>query len=175
MEATAANPSLILHLDCNKPFILEAASSNIQVLQHAPQEFRDGATFVTSCVQQNGLALQHAGESIRNNKDVVLAALSQSAASFAFCHEDLRTDVDVLNRCIQCASEDEKRFVATALQKRYLKTLSTEAASDSSSSDSSWPSGCGGSAACRAGSNAGAGAASSGCKPYSSINLARLT
>ena len=137
MEATAANPSLILHLDCNKPFILEAASSNIQVLQHAPQEFRDGATFVTSCVQQNGLALQHAGESIRNNKDVVLAALSQSAASFAFCHEDLRTDVDVLNRCIQCASEDEKRFVATALQKRYLKTLSTEAPSDSSSSDSS--------------------------------------
>ena len=123
LEATVSNPKLAQHLDCSKTFLLAAVARNLEVLDHAPQEYKNDAEFIKSCVQQNGLALQHAGGALRQNKDIVIAAMTQSAAAFAYSHQALHADPDVLTCCIQHATDEERLIVATALQKHLLKSV----------------------------------------------------
>mmetsp|Transcript_51404 Transcript_51404/g.159250 ORF Transcript_51404/g.159250 Transcript_51404/m.159250 type:complete len:373 (-) Transcript_51404:60-1178(-) len=94
---------------------LRALRRDGELLQAAPQEFRDSSEAVLSAVQESGHALRHAQEALRADPHIAFAAVQKDGLALAHVAEPLRADRAIVLAAVS-RSGIALRYAAQELQ-----------------------------------------------------------
>uniref|UniRef100_A0A7S4QYE9 DUF4116 domain-containing protein n=1 Tax=Alexandrium monilatum TaxID=311494 RepID=A0A7S4QYE9_9DINO len=91
---------------CDRDFVLSAVGSDGELLESAPDAFRQDREVVLAAVHQSrGWALQFAAPRLRGDREVVLAAVRESGWALEHAASEMRRDREIVLAAVQTDGE----------------------------------------------------------------------